>query len=89
MNSLEDRVKQVNVTEDTLTVDLMDGRSISVPLVLYPTLVRAAPEEREDCAPIGAGYGIEWPRLDYHLSVRGILQGTPEAPGFTLKFIKE
>lgn len=75
------RVRDVRVSSDTLTVDLMDGRSISVPLVYYPTLLHAAPEERADCAPIGAGYGIEWRKLDYHLSVEGIMQGIPEASG--------
>ena len=81
MNSLEARVEDVQVTEDTLTVDLSDGRSMSVPLAYYPTLLHATMEEREDWAPIGAGYGIEWRRLDYHLSIDGILSGSPEAAG--------
>ena len=81
MNSSNLRVKDVQVTDDTLSVDLTDGRSISVPLAHYPTLLHATSEERSDWAPIGAGYGIEWRRLDYHLSVEGILGPIPEAPG--------
>lgn len=81
MNSSELKVKDVQVTGDTLSVDLTDGRSISVPLAYYPTLRHATVEERLDWVPIGAGYGIEWRRLDYHLSVEGILSGIPEAPG--------
>lgn len=83
MNSSDPRVREIHLTEDTLTVDLMDGRSISLPLAYYPTLLRASTEDRLNCRPIGAGYGIEWPGLDYHLSVEGMLQGLPEAPGIS------
>ena len=75
------RVKRIEMSSDTLTVELMDGRTLTVPLVYYPTLFHATNEERENCRPIGAGYGIEWPLLDYHLSVEGLIQGYPEAPG--------
>ena len=75
------RVKRIETSPDTLTVELMDGRTLTVPLAYYPTLLHATDEERTDCQPIGAGYGIEWPRLDYHLSVEGLIQGYPEAPG--------
>jgi hypothetical protein len=75
------RIKSISTSADTLTVGLMDGRSLTVPLAYYPTLLRATEEQRGDCHPIGAGYGIEWPRLDYHLSVEGLLQGLPESPG--------
>jgi hypothetical protein len=74
------RIKAISTSADTLTVELMDGRSLTVPLTYYPTLLRATEEQRRDCHPISAGYGIEWPRLDYHLSVEGLLQGLPEAP---------
>ena len=50
-------------------------------LPYYPTLLHATDAERKNCHPIGAGYDIEWPELDYHLSVEGLLQGHPEAPG--------
>jgi hypothetical protein len=75
------RVKRIEVSADSLTVELMDGRTLMVPLAYYPTLLRASEPERRDCHPIGAGYGIEWPQLDYHLSVGGLLGGFPEAPG--------
>jgi len=75
------RIKRVEASADTLTVELMDGRVLGVPLAYYPTLLHATEAERANCQPIGAGYGIEWPALDYHLSVEGLMQGLPEAPG--------
>jgi hypothetical protein len=75
------KVKRIETTADTLTVELMDGRVLSVPLAYYPTLLHATEAQRKNCQPIGAGYGIEWPDLDYHLSVEGLIQGHPEAPG--------
>jgi hypothetical protein len=75
------KVKRIETSADTLTVELMDGRVLSVPLAYYPTLLHATEVERKNCQPIGAGYGIEWPALDYHLSVEGLIQGLPEAPG--------
>jgi len=75
------RVKRIETSPDTLTVELMDGRTLTVPLAFYPTLLHATNEERRKCQAIGAGYGIEWPELDYHLSVEGLIQGYPEAPG--------
>lgn len=75
------RVKRIETSAVALCVELMDGRTLSVPLIYYPTLLHASEKERSDCHPIGAGYGIEWPRLDYHLSVEGLLKGYPEAPG--------
>jgi len=75
------RVKRIETTADTLTVELMDGRVLAVPLAYYPTLLHATEAERKNCQPIGAGYGIEWPKLDYHLSVEGLIHGHPEAPG--------
>ena len=75
------RIRRVETSADTLTIELMDGRTLTVPLAYYPTLLRAAEKERKSCHPIGAGYGIEWPLLDYHLSVEGFMRGHPEAPG--------
>lgn len=75
------KVKRIETTADTLTVELMDGRVLSVPLAYYPTLLHATDMQRKNSHPIGAGYGIEWPALDYHLSVEGLIQGLPEAPG--------
>ena len=75
------KIKRIETTADTLTVELMDGRVLTVPLAYYPTLLNATEKARTNCHPIGAGYGIEWPELDYHLSVEGLIQGYPEAPG--------
>ena len=75
------RIKRIDVSPDSLTVEVMDGRTLTVPLAYYPTLLRASDAQRKDCHPIGAGYGIEWHQLDYHLSVEGLLSGFPEVPG--------
>jgi Protein of unknown function (DUF2442) len=73
----DERVKQVQVTEDTLAVDLMDGRSISVPLAWYPKLAEATPEQRANWKIAGGGYGIHWPDIDEDLSTEGLLRGAP------------
>ena len=65
----------VSVTEDTLSVELSDGRMISVPLEWYPRLVHATPGERNDWRLIGRGYGIHWEALDEEISVEGLLAG--------------
>lgn len=67
----------VLVTEDTLTVDLSDGRSISVPLGWYPRLEHAGPEELRNWRFIGKGEGIHWKDVDEDISVEGILAGKP------------
>ena len=63
------------VTEDTLTAELSDGRSISAPLAWYPRLVHATPDERSNWELIGGGEGIHWPDLDEDISVEGLLAG--------------
>lgn len=65
------------VTEDTMTAELSDGRTISVPLLWYPRLVHATPEERNNWRLIGTGQGIHWPDLDEDISVEGMLAGWP------------
>ncbi len=75
-----ERVKDVHFTEDTLAVDLIDGRTIIVPLVWYPRLLEASPEQRQNWKISGAGYGIHWPGLDEDLSTEGLLRGAPAAP---------
>ena len=67
----------VAITEDTLTADLSDGRTISVPLTWYPRLVHATMEERFNWRLVGGGVGIHWPDLDEDLSVEGLLAGRP------------
>ncbi len=75
--SADERVKHVTVSEDTLSVDLMDGRRISAPLDWYPRLAHATPEERQHWELCGAGYGIHWESLDEDISVEGLLRGSP------------
>lgn len=76
-----ERVRDVNVTDDTLRVDLIDGRTITVPLVWYPRLLHATPEQRANWQVCGAGYGIHWPEVDEDLSTEGLLRGTPAPRG--------
>jgi hypothetical protein len=69
--------QDVRVTGDTLSVDLTDGRSISVPLAWFPRLVHGSEEERSRWELIGRGHGIHWPHLDEDISVAGLLAGKP------------
>ena len=73
----DERVAHVEVTEDELTVRLMDGRTISVPLVWYPRLLHATDEQRKNWQIIGGGYGIHWEDVDEDLSTEGLLRGAP------------
>jgi hypothetical protein len=73
------RVRDVHFTEDTLAVDMADGRTIIVPLVWYPRLLAATAEQRAHWKIAGAGYGIHWPDLDEDLSTEGLLRGAPAA----------
>lgn len=67
--------RDVTAAEDALTVELSDGRSISVPLAWYPRLVHGTPEERANWRLIGQGTGIHWPVLDEDISVENLLVG--------------
>jgi len=67
----------VRVSEDTLSVELSDGRTISVPLDWYPRLTHATAEERSHWRFIGRGHGIHWEDLDEDISVEGLLAGRP------------
>jgi hypothetical protein len=69
--------KRVEVTQDTLTVELSDGRTISVPLGWYPRLVHATQSERDNWRLIGKGRGIHWEDVDEDISVEGLLAGKP------------
>jgi hypothetical protein len=66
---------QVTLDDDYLTVDLADGRRLSVPLAWFPRLLRAGPKQRTNWRLIGEGRGIQWPDLDEDLSVDGLLRG--------------
>jgi hypothetical protein len=76
----DERVKSVVVDEETLRVELMDGRAIEVPLRWYPRLWKASAEQRQRWEVCGGGYGIHWPEVDEDLSTEGLLRGAP-APG--------
>ncbi|MFZ1538988.1 MAG: DUF2442 domain-containing protein [Chromatiaceae bacterium] len=67
--------ENVGVTNDTLTLDLADGRTISLPVAWYPRLLHATPDERARWEWIGDREGIHWPDLDEDISVEGIIAG--------------
>lgn len=69
--------ENITVTEDTLHVDLSDGRTISVPLAWHPRLTHASHAEQNNWRLIGKGYGIHWEDLDEDISVEGLLAGKP------------
>jgi hypothetical protein len=71
----DERVAGVSFDADRLIVDLMDGRTISVPLAWYPRLHSATPEQRTRWEIAGGGYGIHWPDVDEDLSTEGMLRG--------------
>lgn len=76
-NNPGERVKDVHFTEDSLSVDLMDGRTISVPLAWYPRLLHASAEQRGNWQLSGGGFGIHWPDIDEDLATEGLLRGAP------------
>jgi len=71
------RAVDIEVTDETLRVDLEDGRTVLVPTSWYPRLDHGSPEEREHWRLIGLGEGIHWPDLDEDISIEGLLQGRP------------
>lgn len=71
------RAVLVRTSDDVLTVDLEDGRSIAVPLCWYPRLEHATSDERENWQLIGNGTGIHWPDVDEDISVESLLLGLP------------
>ena len=66
---------RIIVTEDELTAELFDGRTISVPLAWYPRLTYATQQERENWQLIVGGEGIHWPDLDEDISIEGLIAG--------------
>lgn len=85
------KVTDVLVTDDTLKVDLSDGRAISVPLAWFPRLIEANKEERSNWKLIGDGFGIHWIKIDEDISVISLLTGKPsgESPNSLKKWLKE
>jgi hypothetical protein len=67
----------LTLTDDTLSVELSDGRTLSVPLAWFPRLLHATPSERLDWRLIGNGEGIHWPSIDEDISVEGLIAGRP------------
>lgn len=68
---------RVDVTDAAVSVELVDGRTISAPLLWYPRLAHASPEERDHWRFIGRGEGIHWPDLDEDISIANLLAGKP------------
>lgn len=73
----DERIADVQISDDTLTVGLMDGRTISVPLVWYPRLLNSTATQRGNWQIAGGGYGIHWPEIDEDLNSEGLLRGAP------------
>jgi hypothetical protein len=73
----DERVAGVSPTADALSVSLMDGRIITVPLAWYPRLLHASPKQRDSWKISAGGYGLHWPDLDEDLSTEGLLRGAP------------
>jgi hypothetical protein len=74
---VEPNAVEVSVTEDDLIVRLADGRRIYVPLAWYPRLFNATERELGHWQIFGDGYAIEWPDLDEHIGIEGLLAGRP------------
>jgi hypothetical protein len=66
---------QINVTEDKLVIELVDGRSLIIPLSWYPRLLNASHQEKQNWQLLGDGYAIEWIDLDEHIGIEGLLAG--------------
>jgi hypothetical protein len=74
---IEVRIKDIDVTDDSIIAHLTDGRAISVPLVWSWRLSEATPEQRKNFEIIGDGHGVHWPDVDEDISAEGMLYGTP------------
>lgn len=75
--SVESRIDHVEVTDETITAHLIDGRVISVPLAWSWRLSEATPAQRANWTLIGDGHGVHWPDVDEDLSADGMLNGVP------------
>jgi hypothetical protein len=73
----EARIQSATVTDDTIVAQLVDGRTISVPLTWSWRLSEATPEQRSRFEIIGSGSGMHWPEVDEDISVEGMLHGIP------------
>ena len=77
------RAGNVIVTDESLTVELDDGRTITVPLAWYPRLLHASQQEKNSWRLIGKGRGIHWEAIDEDISVQGLLAGSPSGESQT------
>lgn len=77
VKSQEVRIKDITVTDDTITAQLVDGRIISVPLAWSWRLSEATPKQRAKYRIIGDGHGVHWPDIDEDISAEGMLYGVP------------
>lgn len=75
--SQEPLIKKVEVTEDEIIADLVDGRRISVPLAWSWRLSEATLRQRANYDFIGSGQGLHWPDVDEDISATGMLTGEP------------
>ncbi len=80
VNNIEPRIKAIQITQESITADLVDGRTISVPLAWSWRLSDATPEQRENYELIGEGQGVHWPDIDEDISALGMLSGMPARP---------
>jgi Protein of unknown function (DUF2442) len=71
----EARAQRISITDELLSVELADGRTITAPIVWYPRLAHATHAERSNWRLIGGGEGIQWPDIDEDISVAGLLAG--------------
>ena len=76
-NNVEPRIKEIRVSEDSIIADLVDGRTISVPLAWSWRLSEATQEQRANYELIGDGQGVHWPDVDEDISAQGMLAGVP------------
>lgn len=78
MNEIkETKVQHVDVSDESLSVDLADGRTVSVPVAWYPRILHGTIKERNNWRLIGAGEGVHWPDLDEDISLENLLAGKP------------
>lgn len=77
IEKINGKIIDVRSDNDTLTIDLSDARTISVPLAWYPRLLNGSIEERKKWRIIGNGIGINWPDLDEDISLENIILGQP------------
>ena len=80
VNNIEPRIKAIQITQESIPADLVDGRTISVPLAWSWRLSDATPEQRENYELIGEGQGVHWPDIDEDISALGMLSGMPARP---------